>query len=95
LLKFVQKNEKNERASNLKEKYNQLLEERGSMYKFMQIEKFTKVIFDSEKAVQKARKIMESMLQANSFRINDVADQMAGNESANYKLVQRSLAAQE
>ena len=61
------------------------------MYKFMQIEKFAKVIFDSEKAAQKASKIIDGILQAKSPRISDVADQMAGNEAANYKMVQRFL----
>ena len=61
------------------------------MYKFMQIEKFAKVIFDSEKAAQKASKIIDGILQAKAPRISDVADQMAGNEAANYKMVQRFL----
>jgi hypothetical protein len=61
------------------------------MYKFMQIEKFAKVIFDSEKTAQKASKIMEGILQSQSPRISDVADQMAGNEAANYKMIQRFL----
>lgn len=61
------------------------------MYKFMQIEKFAKVIFDSEGAAKKASKIMEGVLQAKSPRISDIADQMEGNESANYKMVQRFL----
>jgi len=61
------------------------------MYKFMQIEKFAKVIFDSEKAAKKASKIIEGMLQAQSPRISAVADQMAGNEAANYKMIQRFL----
>jgi len=61
------------------------------MYKFMQIEKFAKVIFDSEKTARKASKIMEGLLQSQSPRISDIADQMAGNEAANYKMVQRFL----
>jgi len=61
------------------------------MYKFMQIEKFAKVIFDSEKTARKASKIMEGLLQSQSLRISDIADQMAGNEAANYKMVQRFL----
>ena len=61
------------------------------MYKFMQIEKFAKVIFDTDRTAKKASKIMEGVLQAKSPRISDVADQMAGNEAANYKMVQRFL----
>ena len=61
------------------------------MYKFMQIEKFAKVIFDSEKSAEKASKIMDGILNAKSPRISDVADQMAGNEAANYKMIQRFL----
>jgi len=61
------------------------------MYKFMQIKKFAKVIFDSEKTAEKASRIMEGMLKARSPRISDVADQMVGNEAVNYKMVQRFL----
>jgi DNA repair exonuclease SbcCD ATPase subunit len=61
------------------------------MYKFMQIEKFAKVIFDSEKAARKASKIIAGVLQAKSPRISDIADQMKGAEAANYKLTQRFL----
>jgi len=61
------------------------------MYKFMQIEKFAKVIFDSEKVAKKASKIMEGLLQSQSPRISDMSDQMEGNETANYKMIQRFL----
>ena len=61
------------------------------MYKFMQIGKFAKVIFDSEKAARKASKIIEGVLQAKSPRISDIADQMKGAEAANYKMIQRFL----
>ena len=61
------------------------------MYKFMQIEKFAKVIFDTGETAKKASKIMEGILQAQSPRISDIADQMAGNDDANYKMVQRFL----
>ncbi len=61
------------------------------MYKFMQIKKFAKVIFDSEKTAEKASRIIEGVLKARSPRISDVADQMVGNEAANYKMVQRFL----
>jgi len=61
------------------------------MNKFMQIKKFAKVIFDSEKTAEKASRIIEGVLKARSPRISDVADQMVGNEAANYKMVQRFL----
>ena len=61
------------------------------MYKFMQIEKFARVIFDTDETAKKASKIMEGILQAQSPRISDIADQMAGNDDANYKMVQRFL----
>jgi len=61
------------------------------MYKFMQIEKFAKVIFDTEVTAKKASKIMEGILQAKSPRISDIADQMKGGEAANYKMIQRFL----
>ena len=61
------------------------------MYKFMQIEKFAKVIFDSDKSAEKASKIMNGILEAKSPRISDVADQMDGSYEANYKMIQRFL----
>ena len=61
------------------------------MYKFTQIIKFAKYIFDDEKAVRKASQIMEGIMEAQSPRISDIADKMPGNEAANYKMVQRFL----
>jgi len=67
------------------------LRKEALMYKFMQIRKFAKVIFDSEKTAEKASRMMEGMLKARSPRISDIADQMAGTEAANYKMIQRFL----
>lgn len=61
------------------------------MYKFTQIYKFAKYIFDDEKAAKKASQIMEGILEGQSPRISDIADKMPGNEAANYKKVQRFL----
>ena len=53
------------------------------MYKFMQIEKLAKELFDSDKAAKKASKIIAAILQAKSPWLSDVADQMEWNETTN------------
>ncbi len=44
------------------------------MYKFIQIHKFTKVLFASEKTARKASKIIEGVLKAELTRIKDITD---------------------
>ena len=61
------------------------------MYKFTQINKFAKCVFDDEKTVRKASQIIEAILEAQSPRISDIADKIPGNEAANYKMIQRFL----
>lgn len=61
------------------------------MYKFIQIQRFAKQLFDDDKKAEQASEIMEAILEAQSPRISDIADKMKGEESGNYKKVQRFL----
>ena len=61
------------------------------MYKFMQILGFAKQLFGDDKSAQKAREIIEAILEAQSPRISDIADKMPGNYDASYKRIQRFL----
>ena len=61
------------------------------MYKFIQIERFAKTLFDNDKDAEKASKIMLGILAAKSPRISRIADAMPGNYEANYKMIHRFL----
>lgn len=61
------------------------------MYKFMRILEFTKLLFANEKRAIKASEIIEALLEVQSPRISDIADQMSGNYDASYKSIQRFL----
>lgn len=61
------------------------------MYKFMEIERFAKSLFDTDREAKKASKIMMGILEAKSPRISRIADAMGGQYEANYKMIQRFL----
>lgn len=61
------------------------------MYKFIQIQRFAKQLFDNDCQTQKASRIMLGIIKAKSPRINQIAEQMPGNKDANYKMIQRFL----
>lgn len=61
------------------------------MYKFIQIQRFAKRLFETDKESAKAGEIIDGVLTAKSPRISDIADAMTGNYEANYKRVQRFL----
>jgi len=61
------------------------------MYKFIQIERFAKALFDNENDAEKASRIMLGILKAKSPRIGRIADTMPGNPAANHKMIQRFL----
>lgn len=61
------------------------------MYKFIQIQRFAKRLFETDKESGKAGEIIDGVLTAKSPRISDIADAMSGNYEANYKRVQRFL----
>ena len=61
------------------------------MYKFIRIQRFAKELFENDKQVSKASRIMLGILKAQSPRISQVAEHMPGNKAANYKMIQRFL----
>ena len=61
------------------------------MYKFIQIQRFAKTLFDKEGTAEKASRIMLGIWEAKSPRISRIADAMPGGYEANYKMIQRFL----
>lgn len=59
------------------------------MDKFTHLCDFLAYLFDNASAVEKAKVIIEGILKAHSCRLSDIAREMPGNESANYKCIQR------
>ena|SRR5689334_12757809 len=59
------------------------------MDKFTHLDEFLGYLFDDPKAIQKGQVILAGLLKAGSCRMSEIAREMAGNESANYKLIQR------
>jgi len=62
------------------------------MDKFTHFSDFLGYLFDDERSVKKAQAITAGILQAHSCRLSDIAREMAGNEAANYKCIQRFVA---
>jgi hypothetical protein len=62
------------------------------MNKFTHLADFLGYLFDDEQTVKKAQAITAGILQARSSRLSDIAREMAGNEAANYKRIQRFVA---
>lgn len=61
------------------------------MYKFMQIQRFAKSLFEDDRSATQASEIIEAILEAQSPRISEIADRMKGTAAGNYKKVQRFL----
>jgi len=59
------------------------------MNKFTHLSDFLGYLFDDERSIKKAQGITAGILQAHSCRLSDIAREMAGSESANYKCIQR------
>lgn len=64
------------------------------MNKFTHLGDFLGYLFDDAKAIEKAQVIVEGILKAHSCRISEIAREMPGSESANYKCIQRFVGAQ-
>jgi len=60
--------------------------------KFTHLSDFLAYLFEDDKSVEKAKAITAGILQARSCRLSDIAREMPGNESANYKCIQRFTA---
>lgn len=64
------------------------------MDKFTHLSDFLAYLFDDDRSVEKAKTITAGILKARSCRLSDIAREMSGNESANYKCIQRFTAAE-
>lgn len=62
------------------------------MDKFTHLVKFLAYLFDDGRSVEKAQSIIKGILKARSCRISEIAREMPGTESANYKCIQRFVA---
>ena len=62
------------------------------MNKFTHLSDFLAYLFDDGRSVEKAKAITAGILKAQSCRLSDTAREMPGNESANYKCIQRFVA---
>jgi hypothetical protein len=59
------------------------------MDKFTHLCDFLGYLFDDPKAIQKGQTILTGLLKARSCRMSEIAREMPGSESANYKSIQR------
>ena len=62
------------------------------MNKFTHLCEFLAYLFDDDQSVKKAQSITAGILKARSCRVSEVAREMSGDESANYKCIQRFIA---
>ena len=62
------------------------------MDKFTHLDDFLGYLFDEDRAVEKAQAIIAGILKAHSCRLSEIAREMSGNETANYKCIQRFVA---
>jgi len=61
------------------------------MFKFTQFLPFMQTLFDDPDTARKTARVMAGIMQGRSPRLSDIAREMAGNEAANYKMIQRLL----
>jgi hypothetical protein len=61
------------------------------MLKFINYLEFVGYLFDGEKVIQQAAEIMQSLLEAQSPRISNIAEKMEGKSETCYKTIQRFL----
>jgi len=59
------------------------------------MEQFTEYLFDDPRQVPKAALILKAILAARSPRLSDLSQMLSGKPQANYKMIQRFLAATE
>lgn len=63
------------------------------MDKFTHLCDFLGYLFDDPKAIKKGQAILTGLLKARSCRMSEIAREMPGSESANYKFIQRFVSA--
>jgi hypothetical protein len=61
------------------------------MNKFIKISKFMRYLLDDEKLVKKGSEIVGGLLEAQSPRITNISEKMAGTSEGSYKAIQRFL----
>lgn len=61
------------------------------MYKYIDYCGFMQYLFDDRKQAEKAGEIVEAILAAQSPRLSNIAEKMAGRSDSNYKSIQRFL----
>jgi len=59
------------------------------MDKFTHLFEFLRYLFDDDQSAKKAQAITAGILKARSCRMSEVAREMPGEETANYKSIQR------
>lgn len=62
------------------------------MDKFTHLSDFLAYLFDDDRSIEKAKAITAGILKARSCRVSEIAREMPGHESANYKCIQRFAA---
>lgn len=61
------------------------------MDKCINFSEFMRYVFDEEKMVEQGAAIIKAMLEAQSPRLSNISEKMAGNSSSSYKAIQRFL----
>jgi hypothetical protein len=61
------------------------------MDKFIQFHRFMRYLLDDEGQVEKGARIIKGLLEAQSPRLTDISEKMAGKSSSRYKEIQRFL----
>jgi len=61
------------------------------MDKCINFHEFMRYVFDDEKMVKQGSEILKALLEAQSPRMSNISEQMAGKSSSNYKAIQRFL----
>ena len=61
------------------------------MYEYIDFSGFMQYLFDDEVQAKKAAEIIEGILAAQSPRISNIVERMAGQSESNYRKVQRFL----
>jgi hypothetical protein len=66
-------------------------QEEASMNKCINFCPFLRLLFDEEKQVQQGAKIIKALLEAQSPRLSNISEQMAGKSDSNAKAIQRFM----